>query len=259
MKKVFLGLLIVCAICMIPAMAAVAQASDGSSAIKDAILKSTTYADRDITYAGTDQTSHGSYTMFTTPDKSVYYINDATHEIERVDAPFDWKETKTATISRETAEKDAVAIVDKYSSAQRSQTGFNVVSSQLVDHGTYQEYVVEFAQVSDGIVLPNRALVLLNPANGKLLSYMSMNTPVTVSLTPELSKEDAMNAAIDQYPDIKVVSNTANLEVVYPEAGNQRLVYRITLTGEPVNGTMYGGYLAVDAIDGKIWYNSPFK
>jgi hypothetical protein len=243
---------------MVPAMAAGAQAPDGSSAIKDAILKSTTYADRDITSAGTDQTSHGSYTMFTTPDKSVYYVNDATREIERVDAQFDWKETKTTTISRETAEKDAVAVVDKYSSA-RSRTGLNVVSSQLVDHGAYQEYAVEFAQVANGVLMPNRALVLLNPANGKLLCYMSMNRPVTVSLTPALSEKNALNAAIDQYPGIKVVSNTASLEVVYPEAGNQRLVYRVALIGEPVNGTMYGGYLAIDAMDGKVWYNSPFK
>lgn len=258
MKRILLGLLIVCAVCMVPAMAAGAQAPDGSPAIKDAILKSTTYSDRDITYTGTDKTSHGSYTMFTTPDKSVYYVNDATREIERVDAPFDWKKTKIVTISRETAEKDALAIVDKYSSA-RSHAGLNVVSSQLMDHGAYQEYAVEFAQVSDGVLLPNRALVLLNPADGKLLCYMSMNTPVTVSLMPALSEKDAMKAAIDQYPGIKVVSHTASIEVVYPEADNQRLVYRITLIGEPVNGTMYGGYLAVDAMDGKIWYNSPFK
>ena len=39
----------------------------------------------------------------------------------------------------------------------------------------------------------------------------------------------------------------------------EKLLWRITIIGEPVDNMMYGGILAVDANDGKVVYNSPFK
>jgi Zn-dependent metalloprotease len=257
MKRILFGLLVFCAFCMFPAIAIENSHPDGIAYAEKSLLQYIPNGDT-AKYNGMSENTHGSFYRLTTSDKSEYYVNSRSMDIERVDTQFDWKQTRDVKVSLETAEKAAQTVIDRFSSKQ-NRSDLKIVKSQLIDHGAFSEYSVEFKQIVNGIEMPNAALISINPSNGELLSYMSINEPVTVSLNPELSEEEALKIAIDQYPGLKVADYEANLKVVFPESDNQKLVYRITLIGEPVDNMMYGGFLAIDAMDGRVWYNSPFK
>lgn len=257
MRNIFIGLLVLCAFCIVPGMAALENQPDGSLYAKEAVLQFTNLQENDVKYIGMMKTNHGNYHQFSTPDNSVYYVNGKSGNIDRVDMQFDWKQTRDVKISKETAKKIAKDVIGKFSGI-KERSGMKIVSSQLLDHGAFQEYSVEFREVVDGVILPNTALVSINPSNGELLSYVSVNEPVTIPLIPKISPEEVVKIAAQEYPGIRVVSSETNLVIGFPEPDNQKLIYQITLVGEPVDDMMYGGFLAIDAMDGKIWYNSAF-
>ncbi len=255
MKKILIVFFTLCALCILPAMAA----DDSSYSQAQESLSDLGISENDLVKSNViSETNRDAYYKFTTTDGSEYYVNSKTSVIERIDHRFDWKQTQDITLDLNAAEESAIEAVKKYSGEQ-NRPGLKIVSSKLVDHGDFKEYLIEFREIVNDVTLPNAARISIDPSNGALLSYMSINKLVEVPLKPALFQGDALKIAGDQYPGINIISHEANLEIAYPARDTQRLIYRITITGEPVNDIMYGGFLAIDATDGKVWYNSPFK
>jgi hypothetical protein len=258
MKKIVILLLVLCTFCLSPSLAAEMTKPTDISTAREALLQIEGSNDNGIVYSKTIETPRGEYYKFSDRGGNEYYVNNQSNLLERVNNRFDWQQTRNVKLSVPDAQQAAQKYVAKYSGIQ-DRTGLNTVKTQLLDHGDFSEYSVEFSQVVDGVTLPNIALISINPANGELLSYVSIDQDVSIPLNAQLSKDDALKIAMEQYPGIRTTNSDASLFVDTPPNDTQKLLWRITIIGEPVDNMMYGGILAIDANDGRVVYNSPFK
>ena len=211
--------------------------------------------ENNVTFKESQETIQGTYHKFSTPDKNIYYINSVTGTIDRVETRMNF--THEVRLSLKDAETAAQGYVNKYS-VNQDRAGLVIVNSKLLDHGAFKEYEVEFRETVDGVLVPNLAMVHVNPLDGKLMSYMSIDQDVIVSLKPRVTEEEALKIATGKYPGIKEVSHDCYLAAGNVPIYGQKLVWYVTIIGEPVNNISYGGSAAVDATDGTVLYASGF-
>jgi len=210
-----------------------------------------------IELVGIETTHYGDFYKFTSGNGGEYYVDATTHTVSRATFPFDWDETKEVRMSMDDAEKKAREFISEKDS-KSDIDGFDTIESRLLDHVSYKEYQFVFQEVKDGVLLFNSAVVSVNPSTGDVISYMSVNKKLEVSLIPEISEEEAMDIAMNQFGDIRLINNEARLIVDYPDGVEQRLLWNIMIEGEPENYVLQGGTVTIDAITGRVYSKSSF-
>jgi Zn-dependent metalloprotease len=255
MRNVSIIGLVICLLLIAPAYA---NSTDNITSItaSRAMLTQLNLSEK-MTYTGSEDTSRGYYNKFSADDGSEYFVNRDTYALEKITVPIRGKNTAAIKLTPDNAQKAAQVYVDKYSKNQ-NRPNLNNVTTRLIDHGFYKEYLVEFTQVENGIILPNAAAVSIDPSDGSLLYYISVNQKPVISLKPQISRDEAIRIASQQYPKSPVKQFEGVLQVANLTKFDQKLIWSVKLTCEPVDQTPYGGFLVIDANDGKILHNGSF-
>ena len=210
-----------------------------------------------VEYKTSVVTNSGDYYVFDS-NKDISYVNTRNGNIERIDYYSEHPE-KSLTVSvssdkaRSIAESYAVAHYQNF-----TKTNMQLVTSDLVDHHIAKEYLFIWKQTIQGIDTPNRVIVSVDPASGKVLSYMGISLDITVPLNPVVTKEAALKIAGKQFPSVVPVKTEATLSVDYPVKDEQKLIWVVEIQGNPSDGIMQGGFVAVDAVSGEVLLTSPY-
>jgi hypothetical protein len=119
---------------------------------------------------------------------------------------------------------------------------------ELLDHGEFQEYQITFLAVVNGVQLPDRVNVSVNPITGEIFSFGQYRHDIGPVPSPRLSLEDATAAAKAEEKDPGLTVTASTLAVVLNDAGTQQLVWELDATRSD------GFYvkLNVDAISGAV-------
>ncbi|MBN2255573.1 MAG: PepSY domain-containing protein, partial [Deltaproteobacteria bacterium] len=133
-----------------------------------------------------------------------------------------------------------------------------LVSADLIDHHFAREYRFVWEQLIDGVETPNCVMISINPATGKILTYIGLSRDIEVSLIPSVTQESALDIAVSQFPSIVPADSEATLRIDYPEKDDQRLVWMVEIQGEPVENVMQGGLVAIDAQTGEVLVVGPY-
>lgn len=211
--------------------------------------------DQSVKFACTEKNHYGDYYKFSSEDGGEYYVDADTCTVSRAEFSFDWAVTNKVKISIEEAEKKARQFISEKSSLFDSST-IDITESGLLDHGGYKEYKFVFREVRDGVLLFKSAIISVSPSSGDIISYMSVDKKLEVSLLPEISEEKAIDLAISQFEGIQVVNTEAQLIIDYPGGKEQKLLWNIIIEGEPENYVLQGGSVIIDAVTGEVYTKS---
>ncbi len=119
----------------------------------------------------------------------------------------------------------------------------------------YSEVIAEYRLVKGGVRLPTAFSASYDGATGELLSFVQFSRSPSVSLTPSITKEEAITIAASRLRMPVHVVEDASLAVYAPEGGVQRLGWEVHLrTGAAGSGSGMAASIMIDALDGStIW------
>lgn len=206
-----------------------------------------------------DYFSNGDYYQYST-DKINAYVNKYSGDVEQI-VFYDkrCKEDKDAAIKLHQAEK----IAKKY--AADKYPGFDKMNmvcleSEYLDHmGGGKEYTFLWRESENDILTLNYVTICVDAVNGEVYSYMSNKRDYAGSMTPKLSEDEAYAVALKEFPGIEVTDKSCILSVEFIGKNFPSLVYTLTLKGKPVDNTLYGGIVMIDAESGKVIFTSPYQ
>ncbi len=117
-------------------------------------------------------------------------------------------------------------------------------------------YIYTWSKEENGVKLPKNIEILVNKSTGRLVSFNIIDEPVTVSLVPKISKDDAIKKASTKMNFKLSKAPTAELSV-WPYNGVQRLRWVIdfrgaTPTDQPDVFISKSGQVIIDALTGEI-------
>ncbi len=123
--------------------------------------------------------------------------------------------------------------------------------ARLVDHGSYQEWVVQWQRRVNGALAPETVQVSVNPETGDVFSLVNISTPFTMPPTPAISQEKATAIAQSHvgWKPTSVVSS--DLVIGFAPNGSQILAWQFVITTKQAGVPLYAR-LDVDAIDGSV-------
>lgn len=259
MKRILILTLIVAVIIS----AAAVMANNSFNYSEDEIAENSLHAffgekDQAVKYVGTGKNHYGEYYQFSTESGGNYYVDAGTYTVSRAEFPFEWSETNTVKISLEDAEQNAYNFIKEKSSLSGIDKS-DLIDSSLLNHGSYKEYKFVFREVKDGVLLFNSAIVSVNPYSGDIISYVSVDKNLEISLAPEISEEKAIEIATNQFDNIRIVKKDAKIIVDYPDGTEQKLLWLVVIEGEPDNYILRGGSVIIDALSGEVYLKSSFK
>ncbi|EHQ35148.1 PepSY domain-containing protein [Methanoplanus limicola] len=229
----------------------------GEDAAKTAVINFLANSSVILKYEGTGESYYGDYYKFSTDGGERYYVNSETLEITLAHFPVNWSETLDVRIEPEDAEDIARDYIAEKTSASNAEK-LEITESKLLDHGAYKEYSITFNEIKDRVYLPNSALISLNPSTGEIITYMAISGETEVSLVPEISEDEALEIAKDQFDGIVVTESDARLIVDCPAGTEQKLLWRVDIKGKPKNYISVGGIVLIDAVTGEVILKDPY-
>jgi hypothetical protein len=118
----------------------------------------------------------------------------------------------------------------------------------LLDHGDTQEYQIVYMAQANGVQLPTRVNLSVNPTSGAVYGFLQFRQSVGPIPSPKLTLDDAVAAAKveENDPGLKITSST--MAVVKDASGAQELVYQLEATRSDGFYVM----LNVDALSGSV-------
>lgn len=135
--------------------------------------------------------------------------------------------TSPAVTLREDA---ALAKATAWLAAHSVDTAGLTPTTELIDHGSTQEYQVVFQARMDGVRLPHRVDVSVNPATGDVYGFVLFSRAYTPPPKPVLTREQAIAAAREEEADPDAKVTATDLAVAFDATGAQLLVYELDLT-----------------------------
>ena len=161
----------------------------------------------------------------------------------------------------EQAKQKAKNYVDKYDKDFCQNINMKLVSSELIDRGSSgKEYRFVWQEIIGEAYTLNYVAISVNPNTGELIKYQAIHRPLTISIDPKVSKDEAIGIAITQFSELdmnKLNECTAQLKVINDNKNSQKLVWDVKLT--EVKDYIYGGYVYVDAMAGDTILVNPYK
>lgn len=209
-------------------------------------------------------TSHDDYYEIVTSD-GAYYVNAKSGVVESLsynkNSSYDENDVSGKNITVSETMSQAQNIAKDFVSAHYSQfstmKNMNLTQAELIDRGSLGKvYMFSWIQQINGINMPNKTIVTVDATTGQVLSYLGIQRPVVVQLTPTITKNQAINIATRLFNDTTVIQTNASLSVTYRNDSSQALAWDILVKGQPVNGMPRDGEVLVDAQDGTIIGNS---
>jgi Zn-dependent metalloprotease len=126
-----------------------------------------------------------------------------------------------------------------------------LITSELYDSGNMATYHFTWREYLGVIEGPSVIDVVINPDTGDLLSYVGINRDVSIPLGYKISKEQAINSAIDHFKGIDIQNIESKLKVWYDDEGSQKLIWFVTILGSH-DYMVEGGTVFIDANSGEI-------
>lgn len=142
----------------------------------------------------------------------------------------------------------ALAKATAWLAAHMVDTAGLTPTAELIDHGSTQEYQVVLQARMDGVRLPHRIDVSVNPATGDVYGFVLFSRAYTPPPKPVLTRDQAIAAAREEEADPDAKVTATDLAVAFDATGAQLLVYELDLTRTD------GFYVKVqvDAITGTV-------
>jgi hypothetical protein len=187
-----------------------------------------------------------------------YYYDSAAARIVRKDdfSPVQGEVTVGMQQARASAEEFA-----------RSQVPFfqtsDLTLSQSVDAASNQSlpgvYSFTWTKIdpSSGALLPTFLMIDVEGSSGTVKSFNSVDTVVTISTNPLVSKEEAVAATRTAFPNIAQGATAESLLLVGTDppgdpSGRQALLWLVTISTTPAGGGIQGGQAYIDATSGRV-------
>ena len=118
----------------------------------------------------------------------------------------------------------------------------------LLDHGDTQEYQIVYMAQANGVQLPTRVNLSVNPTSGTVYGFLQFRESVGPIPSPKLSLDDAIAAARAEEQDPGLTITTSDLAIVKDATGTQQLAYELRAT----RSDGFFVWLNVDAITGAV-------
>jgi Peptidase propeptide and YPEB domain len=147
---------------------------------------------------------------------------------------------------------DALAAAVTFLDAHKvSVSGLGAPDVELLDHGASVEYVITWQKMNaDGVLLPDSRTVRVNPISREVFSYLDLQRPFVAPGIARVSSDEAVRVAQQSSGDGEV--EASRLAVSFNAAGQQMLVWRITLDRTTVEGAHVAWVVIVDANSGQV-------
>lgn len=105
-------------------------------------------------------------------------------------------------------------------------------SVRFVDHGERSEYVAEWVHRVGDVIVPDYRLVGIDAMTGEVWRFLNVSRPYADPPTPAVARAAAESAARTVITDATgVKADTAELRITFTQAGEQRLVWQVYLSG----------------------------
>lgn len=257
MKKGFIIAIMCIAISISAVSAFMAIAPVGADIAKEKVQEFVNDPSVNIVFQNSEHLNQGDYYVFSTGNGQAY-VNMYTGVVER--ASFADARESFGEIRLESAGAEMVA----RGYAEEKYCGFADMNMQLIEshlrgHGDAgSEYSFIWREKINGILTPNTVVISVNPTSGEIISYMGIQREITCPPEPEISRDNALKIAAEQFSGIKVVDTTAELSIEYTQPGVQLPTWVIMIKGEPEDHVLQGGLVVIDALTGKVLMTSPY-
>lgn len=260
MKRIIIPALFVVALISVLCVSANVELEESAVEMAESSLHEFLGAkDRDVTFKEVEDLYFTKHYIFTSKDGSMFRVDGNLKDV--VSAFFaenyDDANTLNVLISMDEAEEYARKYIEYASGGKKRE--LSIIEKSLKDHGAYKDYYFVFCEVSHDVMLFNRVIISINPSNGDVINYNSINSPLNVSLNPKIPIEKAEEIAVAQYKDISGAKCNSKLIVDYPNGKEQKLIWFITVTGEPKDMITQGGDVTIDAMDGTVYTVNGYK
>jgi hypothetical protein len=203
-------------------------------------------------YRNNFSTQSGDYYIFAS-DRNRQYVNTRTGHVERADFPDSFM-TRTSRIS--ISQEKAMGIATAYAIAHYpnfTEKGMRLADATLLDHGITKEYQFVWRQVIGDVISPNFVLVQINPETGNINSYIGINREIEVSLTPVISRDDAVAIASKSFPSQNPAEITTEVGIGYPEKDTQKLLWVVKIQRKTGDNIVQDGTAVIDAQTGQVY------
>jgi hypothetical protein len=141
---------------------------------------------------------------------------------------------------------EAIAIAETYLRDHGVDFDGMTRTEQRMDHGETWEWAIQWVRMAGDVILPDSVVVGVNPS-GQVFRFGVYQRPYTSPPTPTVdqatAEATARQAAFGDAPS--QIDSTA-LKLKVDESGNQRLVWEIAVTEEPMSHAV----VEVDALTG---------
>ena len=250
-KSLFIVMFIIIVCCCIIAEAEVTL-NESDESILEAVENFSGSSKLDLEINDYIITPHAKYYLVTLPEKSEYWINEKTHEVEGYISYSEYNNISDVEISL----NDAFYIANDF--AKKHFNGFLTKNLILVENESY-----DFGQISvyhfiwreymvNNIEGPSVIDIVINPTNGMILSYGGINRDIIIPVTSTITKENAILIGKSQFENINISNSETRLKIWYDEKGNQQLFWIVDIRGTGRHNIFTGGEVFIDASSGDV-------
>jgi hypothetical protein len=174
-------------------------ASNENQSAIDAIKKFTNLSDLNLHCFGQLSTNSGNLEIYNS-ENSFYYVN---RDLGIVEGAI-FLEPPELSMNILITQHDAEIIAKKFAIDHYNDfTGknFHLIIGKLIDHDSGgKEYIFMWREFINSIGTPNFIRISVNPESGKIISYRAQQRIIEVSVLPKITREEAIDIAIAQFP-----------------------------------------------------------
>jgi hypothetical protein len=196
----------------------------------EAIKEFTDLSEQNLQMIGQLSSNSGVFDIYNT-ENSFFYVNSNLKTVEGAVFLESPEQSKIVRLTQRDAEKIARQFaIDHYDTY--TLKNFKLINALLIDHGDGgKEYLFVWREFIESTGTPNIVRISVNPESGKIISYLGQQRDIEVSITPNISKERAVDKAISCFPKatINLESVSAYLSIEYITPGNQVLTWIVTI------------------------------
>lgn len=207
------------------------------------------YSMTDIIISEGIKTAHADYISLSN-ENSEFWVNANTFDVEGYLSYSNYNKFSEIKLSKEDAEKIALKFAIEHFKCFHDKD-LKLEISELIDSGNMKIYHFTWREYKGDIEGPSVIDIVINPDTGDILSYIGINRDISIPLSYNISKDRAINSAIEQFKGINIQSIDSKMKIWYDEKGSQKLMWMVTIFGSQ-DYLVRGGTVSIDANSGEI-------
>ncbi len=154
------------------------------------------------------------------------------HSGEVLSLLFTTDSLSASSAARKVDSAAALATAKAFASVRSVATSGLDETVQFADHGERSEFVVEWIHRVNGVIVPDYRLVGVDASTGEVWRFLNVSRPYADPGKPAVQQAAAEAAARTILTDATgVKADSAELRVTFTQAGEQRLVWQVSLSG----------------------------